>query len=338
MSLTHEEIEQYLSMVFLDKRYSYIDDNLLVVFKFPSHSIKQKANLLYKRSFESAVNQGMLPNSELITLVEKRNIITELDKLTLKKLESQLEAQNVLLSKTTRVKANQERIKGAIRRLKHEIREIEFKRSSKLMLSAETKAEEDKTFYTCSQCVYLDDEKTLYWPSYEDALKENKITLKDKILLGFIRFYSGFSSTIIRELARSSLWRIRYINSVKTSDPLFGVPTSDYTTDQLNLVYWANYYQNIYEMMAEDRPSDIVIEDDDALDAYMKAFYGERNRQEAERKHKHKRSGKLSAFDAEEVIVTRSHELYEDIEYDQPREAQKLKERNDIRKRTAKGR
>ena len=90
-------------------------------------------------------------------------------------------------------------------------------------------------------------------------------------------------------------------------------------------------------MMPEDRPSDIVIDDDVSLDAYMKVFYEERNRQDASRKHTKKRSGKLSAFDAEEVIVTRSHELYQDIDYDTPREAQRLKDRIDLKKRTKRG-
>ena len=42
----------------------------------------------------------------------------------------------------------------------------------------------------------------------------------------------------------------------------------------------------------------------------------------------------MSAFDAEEVIVTQSNELYEEIEYDKPREAQRVKNRTDIKKRT----
>ena len=90
-------------------------------------------------------------------------------------------------------------------------------------------------------------------------------------------------------------------------------------------------------MMPEDRPSDLIIDDDDSLDAYMKAYYEERNREEAARKSKAKTSGKLSAFDAEEVIVTRSHDLYEDIDYDTPREAQKLKDRVDIKKKRKRG-
>jgi hypothetical protein len=336
MSLTHDETEQTLTKIFSGVDYAFIDKSLLV-FRFPSHEVRQKAYIYYQRSFESAVEQGMLPAIELRALIEKRNLITEADKAHLKKLEGQLEAQEILLSKTTRVKANQDRIKKVVRRLKHEIREIEIKNTSKMMMSAETKAEEDRTFYVCCGCTYKEDGETLFWPSYEEALKGTNLELKDTILLAFLKFYSGLSTTIIRELARSSLWRIRYINSIKTSDPLFGVPASEYTTDQLNLVYWSNYYQNIYEMMPEDRPSDMVIDDDDALDAFMKAFYQERSKQEAERRHSQSRSGKLSAFDAEEVIVTRSHELYEDIEYDEPREAQKLKNRSDIKKRTKRG-
>lgn len=337
MSLNYEETESYLNKVFSGMDYVYIDDDTLVVFKYPSFDIRQRAKLVYQKSFSSAVSQGMLPLVELEALVEKRNIITISDKFNIKKLQDQLEAQELLLAKTTRVKANQDRIKNTIRRLKHEIREIEIKKSSKMMLSAENKAEEDKTLFICTRCTYREDGETLFWPSYPDALKETRLDLKDKILLSFIRFYSGLSTKVVRELARSNLWRIRYVNSIKTSDPLFGAPASAYTSDQLNLVYWSNYYQNIYEMMPEDRPSDLVIEDDDSLDAYMKAFYEDRNRKDSRRKHNSSRSGKLSAFDSEEVILTRAHELYEDIAYDKPREAQKIKDRADIKKRTRRG-
>jgi len=335
MSLTYDGIEKYLTQIFTGIGYSYVD-GFLLIFKFPSNEIKQRAQLIYERAFEDAVKSGMLPTEQLEKLVEARNLITVEEIKRLQKLKSQLEAQEILLGKTTRVKANQERIKQVINRLRTEIRQIEFKKSSKLLMSAETKAEEDRTFYVCSRCVYNEDD-SLFWPSFDAAKKETRLDLKDNILIAYLRFYSGLPVDVIREIARSGLWRIRYINSMKTSDPLFGVPTSCYTTDQINLSYWSNYYQNIYEMMPEDRPSDLVIEDDDALDAYMKGFYEERTREEAARRSKNKRSGKLSAFDSEEVIVTRSHELYQDIEYDTPREAQKLKDRVDIKKRTKRG-
>lgn len=336
MSLSYDEIERCLVHIFSGKEYAYVDDFLLV-FRFPSNDVRIRAALVYEKAFDDAIKSGILPIKELEELVERRNLITKEDIDRLKKLKSQLDAQEILLGKTTRVKANQDRIKQIINRLRNEIRHIEFKKSSKLLMSAETKAEEEKTFFVCSRCVFNEDD-TLFWPTYNDSKQETRLELRDKILLRYLKFYSGLPVSTVRELARSSLWRIRYINSMKTSDPLFGVPTTCYTTDQLNLVYWSNYYQNIYEMMPEDRPTDMVIDDDDALDAYMKTFYEERNKQEAERKHKSNRSGRLSAFDAEEVIVTRSHELYEDIDYDTPRESQKIKDRVDLKKRTKKGR
>lgn len=335
MNLTYDEIEQYLVSIFNEFIYVYIDD-LVLIFRYPSNNVKQKANFIYEKAFNDAVKAGLMPNKELEELVERRNLISADEIIQLKKLQGQLEAQEILLGKTTRVKANQDRIKHVINRLKSDIQHIEFKKKSKLLMSAETKAEEYKTFYVCSRCVYNED-NSLFWPSHEEALKEKRIDLKDHILIKYLRFYSGLPVSIIRAIARSSLWRIRYISSVKTSDPLFGIPTSEYTVDQLNLAYWSNYYQNIYDMLPEDRPSEMVIEDDDALDAYMKTFYEERNREEAAKRHTNKRSGKLSAFDSEEVIVTRSHELYEDIEYDTPREAQKIKNRVDLKKRTKRG-
>lgn len=336
MSLTFDEIDKYLTMIFTGTGLVLIH-NTLIRFEHPTNEMKLRAGRIYDQSFGDAVKEGMLPADKLDELIKKRNIITEAEVEKLEKLKGQLEAQEILLSKTTRVKARQDRIKQAINRLKHDIREITFKKQSKMLMSAETKAEEDKTFYLCSRCAYYDDTNELVWKSYRDALNETRTEFKDRVLLKYVRFFNGIETSIIRELARSSLWRIRYVNSMKTSDPLFGVPASEYTTDQLNLVYWSNYYQNIYEMMPEDRPSDLVIEDDASLDAYMKAYYEERTRQAAERRSKAKNPGRLQAFDSEEVIVTRSHELYEDIEYDKPREAQKIKDRVDLRKKAKKG-
>ena len=335
MGLTYDEIEHHLSSIFSGREYLYIND-MMLIFKHPSNDVKQRASLVYKKSFNEAVKGGMLPVKDLEELLSKRSIITAEEIAKLEKLRSQLSSQEILLGKTTRVKANQDRIKQIINRLRHDIFQIEFKRSSKLLMSAENKAEEEKTFFICSRCIFNEDD-SLFWPTYERAQRENRLDLKDEIFSAYIRFYSGLPSSIIREIARSNVWRIRYISSVKTSDPLFGVPTSLYTTDQLSLAYWSNYYQNIYEMMPEDRPSESIIEDDDSLDAYMKTFYEERTRQDATRRSKSNRSGKISAFDAEEVIVTRSHELYEDIKYDTPREAQKIKDRVDLKKRTRRG-
>jgi hypothetical protein len=336
MGLSYKEMEDHLNLVFSSILYKYIKfgaKRQLIFFKHPSSVIKQRADLVYKDSYESAISEGILPLKELEELIFRRNIFTKEDVKNLNKLRSQLEAQRILLGKTTRIKAKIDRLKNIVRRLETDINKLLYKKSSKLLMSAETKAEEERASYICCKCSYFDNEQ-LVWSDYNDLLKEINIRFKDDVLTSFLVFYRGLDTSIIREIARSSIWRIRYVTSMKVSESLFGIPTSEYTTDQINLVYWSNFYQGIFEMMPEDRPSDLIIEDDDALDSYMEFYYKEQSKENAARRSKKTSKGKLSAFDQEEVIVTRANELYEDIEYDRPREAQRLKDRIDIKKRT----
>ena len=337
IDLTYEELSNYLLVIFTGEKIKTYDD-ISLIFKQPSNRTRMLSEIIYDKAYKEAKEEGLLTTEEWEKVMLDRGLFTEKDLEGIEKLESKLEAQQFLLSKTTKVKAKQDRLKNIIRGLKDEISIIKYKRLSKLTMSAESKAEEDKNLFLCSNCIYDLYTDTLRWKDLEELHNEKEIDFRGRLLIDFITFCNGYSQEIIRYIARSSLWRVRYMHSVKSSDPLFGIPVVDYSSDQFNLVYWSNYYQNIYEMMPEDRPSDIIVEDDESLDAYMQAYYDERTRDEAARKHKYSNKGKLSAFDKEEVIITRSNELYEDITYDKPREAQKLKDRTDIRKRAVKKR
>lgn len=329
---TYEELSSYLLRIFTGEELKTYRDTI-VIFKVPSNKLRMASEITYNKAYEEAKKDGLISVDDWEKIMSDRGLFTEGDVKAIESIESKLEAQKVLLGKTTKVKANQDRIKKIIQGLQGQIDEIKFKKFSKLTMSAETKAEEEKNLFLCSKCVYNFDTDTLRWQSITDVHNEKEIDFRGELLVDFIRFCNGFSQEIIRFIARSSLWRVRYIHSVKSSDPLFGIPVVEYSTDQFNLAYWSNYYQGIYEMLPEDRPSDMIIEDDESLDVYMEGLYAERSKEDAARRHKHSNKGQLSAFDKEEVIVTKSNELYEDIEYDKPREAAKLKDRTDIRKK-----
>lgn len=335
MSLSYEELDNYLLKIFISEDHIIVkkgSEIIDLVFKQPSNYIRLRANAVYKDAYDKALSEGLLPVNKLEQVLKERNIFTDEDQKAIDRLESRLEGQRVLLAKTTKVKAHSDRLKKVIKDLEAQVYEIKFKKYSKLVMSAETKAEEDKNSYMCICCTYVDN-KELYWKDLKAFMLEIDLVFRNEVLTKFLSFYGGIDTTTIREIARSSIWRIRYVTSQKVSDQLFGVPTAEYTNDQLNLAYWSNYYQNIYEMMPEDRPSDLIIEDDEALDAYMTNYYEERNREDASRRSKKTSGGSMSAFDREEVIVTKSNELYEDIEYDKPREAHRIKDRSDVKKK-----
>ena len=336
MNLTSEEVERYLNRIFTGTELFDLKGRLLI-FNQPNNELKAQADLIYDKAFKRAINSGMLPLFDLEALIKKRNLFTKEDQEKLNEFTAQKNAQEVILSKTVRVKAKQDRLKKIIAGLDEKILTLEYKRTSKLTMSAESKAEEERALYFCWACV-TDEDGNKCWDTFDSMLRETDLEFRDSILINFLKFKSGIKTEIIRCLARHSLWRIRYVTSQKVSDPLFGISTSQYTNDMLNLAYWANFYQNIYEMMPKDRPPDSIVDDDDALDVYMKAYYEERTREDAVERDKSKlgNRGKLSAFNKEEVIVTKSHELYEDIDYTKPREAQMIKDKAAIKKKARK--
>lgn len=330
-----EVIEKTITAISIGQSTQLIDDEI-VIFKFPPNNIRQLSEVLYDKEYKEAIKNGLLDKKSLEKLIKERNLFSAEDSKQLDSLNSKLEGQRVLLSKTVLVKANQERIKKVIEELQQEIFKLTYKKTSKLSMSAEVKANEERILYLCWASTYDADDK-IFWNSYKTFKTTTNFDFRDKVITLFSKFYSGVPTKTIRYIARSNMWRLRYITSQKTGEALFGVPTVNYTTDMLNLVYWSNYYDNIYQMMPEDRPTDLIIEDDDALDAYMKSYYEERNKEDAARRSKKRTPGKLSAFNSEEVIVTASNELWREIDYDKPKEAQKIKEKLDMKKRNKQG-
>jgi len=335
MELTHEEIDKYLEQVFTSAKIVDLGSEI-VVFKFPDVLTRMKARRIYEYEYQQSLEEGLLSTDDMRKLIESRHFISDEDRNRVSSLKSKLEAQKVVLAKSTKVRANQDRIKKIIHDLEDQIRVIEFKERSKMSMTAENKAEESRIYYLCWSSTFDFYTDKLRWSDYDLFLHERDIEFRMRLLSEFILFYGGISTSIIRSIARGSLWRIRYVTSLKTSEPLFGVPTSQYTNDMLNLAYWSHYYQNVYEMLPDSQPPEHIIDDDDALDAYLKDYYDEQKREMlGRRRHKPIKGGKLSAFDKDEVIVTRGSELYEDIKYDKPRESQAIQDRNLITKKTS---
>lgn len=335
MQLSYDELELILGKIAIGKEVLFVDGEFISVVH-PSNYIKVKAKMLYDNVYTKALESGLLPKKDLEKLIVERGIFSKDDELKVAKLRSKIEAQEILLSKTLKVKANQDRIKNTISNLQEELSVLLYKKYSKLYMSAETKAEEEINNYMCSECVFKED-GSKFWGSYEDY-KYCTSEIKSKIFETFIKLIQGIDITTIRYIARSGLWRVRYSTSLDVSDKLFGKPISDYDVNQLNLLHWSKFYDQVYSMNPADRPSDEVIEDDVLLDKFMEEYYRELNNETSIlRERKIKNKGQMSAFDSEEVIVTQSNELYFDIEYDKPREAQKIKDRADIKKRTAGG-
>ena len=124
-----------------------------------------------------------------------------------------------------------------------------------------------------------------------------------------------------RSLSRHVLWRIRYTAGLKIGGPLFPQGLHSITPDQQNLLYWSNYYQSIYEMLPDEQPDEDIINDDDALDAYMERYFKEReaDRNDGRLKRSSGNKGRLSAKETDEVLITSNNPEFLNMDYSEKR-------------------
>lgn len=317
MSLNYEELSRVIGEVSAAQKVIYVKSasgkEVPMLFRHPSHRDKELSFFIYNEAIRHAEEMGIPSNADMENLSKTRRFFSEEKEERLAKLEKQIKGQQVLLSKTTRVPARRNRVKEVIEGLENEAAILRYSRDLHLENTRERKAAEERLLYLTYKSTYDPLKDQLYWESYEAFKDEKDIVFRRDIFTNFVIFYHGLSASTIRFIARSNLWRIRYTTAVKTGADLFGTSINDYSTDQLMLVYWSNYYQSLYEMSSSDRPPDSIIEDDASLDAYMTDWHAANSREDAVSRNNN--YGKASAWDKGEVLVFKSNDMYEDIEY-----------------------
>jgi len=318
--LSYEEMDGYLQQVCSGEKLLFVEDTngeeVPVLVKYATAEDYQVAELEYRRALKEASDADLPTLVEMTKLIKSRGIFTDADEEKVAKIKRRIEGQKAVLAKTTRVPARRDRLKNIISNMESEIEAILMKREIGLELTQERKATEVKFLYLTYKGTFDPYTREPYWSDYESFNNEADFIFRKKLFIEYIFLIHGLKQEVIRYLARSNLWRIRYVTSTKTGESLFGRPVSQYNVDQLTLLYWSHFYQSVYEMMPDERPSDGIIEDDQALDAYMTDWQADRNRDAAASKAKsNKQYGQSSAWDHGETLVMKSNPMHQDIEY-----------------------
>lgn len=320
MQLSYEELDGYVQQVCTGRKLTYISNKLdqpvPLLFRHPDPATLRLAQIVYDQALAEAKNNGMPTLEEMEKLIRDRGIYTDADDEKVEKLKSRIAGQRSILSKTVKVPARRGRIYDNIDNLEAEVQKITIKKEPTLAMTQERKASESKFLFLTSKGVLNPFSQEKHWPTDKDFEGEQDFLFRKRVFLEYIIFVHGLTQPTVRYIARSNLWRIRYVTALKTGDTLFGTPISEYNTDQLTLLYWSHFYQSIYEMLSDDRPPDVIIEDDQALDAYMNDWQAERNRDAtASRAQKNNKYGQNSAWDHGETLVMRSNPVHADVEY-----------------------
>lgn len=314
--LTEEKIQEIILEILSGERLirqnTYNNSKELpsiVKLSYPSAADRQLCDILEEVSLEQSIQDGLPSENDLEEVMyEAFFSVEDLEKLH--DLQEKKKGYESLLKK--RVKGTDIYLKNQekLREIEHEVLKLERKRQQVSEYTAEYQAKEDKYFELLARSAYhLEGYRV--WENAEHLLRSTDTNYAYSILNKFLDFYWGYSTKIIRRVARSPQWRTMYLASEKGSR-LTDICAKDLPISYLHLMSWSMYYQSIQEMLPSERPTQDIIEDDEKLDKFMQE-YQIKVKKEAEKVRKDSGRGKRnpsSALDKDQVVVTAESNNY----------------------------
>jgi len=274
------ELTALLNNILWGRRYINVEDGngkiKTLIVKELELQDKIWIDYIYKQALADGKNNKLMPEGELAVFLDKSGVWTKKDakdiqnfKISLARIEKSLEEDiskrerqiSLKLQKTITAKLNKK----------------QSERSTYFVNSLETYASSQRVNASIFSYLYRDD-KNRYWPEWQDFLDEVDSKFIHNATNEVFK-KSQLTSKQVRAIARSGQWRFRWA-AYKTSGNLFGKPLMELTNDQDSLVYWSQVYDAAYESM--DRPSQDIIDDDDALDRWFEDQSKKRKVKEAE--------------------------------------------------------
>jgi len=277
--------EALLYQIITDRRYiSATDSNGVTVdlmVRGLSPTEKTYSEFLYNKALNEARKRGALSKKQCMSDAIAKGLWTEEKERLIKIYEAeikQIEKQRVLYS-TSPNKGKQIKFKNDLVKAKQKLDKLITERDSYTTHSYEGYAYQVQNGYIIS-CMILNIDDTQFWATYNDYLEYSDTVFLQSIIMG-LNTLRNITEKEIRSIARSPTWSLMW-QSAKKGQQLFDKNTSEYSFEQSLLCYWAMMYDSVYESL--ERPSDKIIEDDEALDNW----FVEQRKERKNKQHKSK--------------------------------------------------
>lgn len=249
-------------------RYFILINNKPHYFSFPDLKTRNQANQLYNQKLRELIDLGYLPQKELLKLSIKRNIYTKEENAEYERLLKLLQE----LNKKYRLEIvffQKKNLKKILRIERRKFFKVITRRQIVLSRSAETYAEKKRMQFLTNECT-LDSKENKYWQNLDEILDLdlNKYReIFENYILKFSRFSNGLHEGIIRFIARSNEWQLKYLATQNAKTPLFENPVTKWDTNQTSLCYWAGIYRSALNSL--EKPPDMVVKNDFRFDIWL---------------------------------------------------------------------
>jgi len=290
-----QERSELTRRILLGKFFSFVrvgDKRIKFEFQDPPQSILLQGDFIYQDALKSAKSMGMysVKEAEAILISEGKWSVEKENQLST--IKDDIQKMQRQLSGLKYHKTNFRRVSEMIKVAKTRLNDLLTAKSEYDSLTAEYFAVTKKRSFIITKIAKPVD--------LQDDFK-----FSDKIIkILDVCYYrdNDVSSPQIRELARTEPWRVYWCSAKNTGSDLFTRPLAEITDLQYALLHWSRVYDYAFECM--NPPSDEVVENDDAFDAWYQ--------QEADRIKREKGGGNSGAGPINSSGVTERYIIADD--------------------------
>jgi hypothetical protein len=247
----------------------------------PSPVEQEQARIIYVREQHKARLAGLKTRAELEILAVRSGQFDPAERSRKVLCEGML--KKYLQARERSGDARQKvELDAQIQQVRTEIFTIDTREERVLRHSVEAYADEVRNQYLIACCT-LEGEllDTPVWPSWDAFQSSTNVTFLGDARRGYFRVTNGLSTRVIRALARSGDWRVRWKGCQETGTHPFDGSAATWDRNKLALVYWSDFYDSVYEH--PECPADDIIGDDDHLQEWLNQQVAKRKAESAKR-------------------------------------------------------
>ncbi len=327
--MEHFEREFYTNRILSGTTYYYVE-NVRYFLKSPTAQHKYFSDVIFKETYEKARANGSYDDKEFEDFLISKALWSNEENDRMKALEEDVDKLKVFLYENFQ---NKEKA-GVFRKTLKEVRkvwgELVMKRGNMAHVTCKGVAFAAKYKYLIGSSLYYSDGNP-YWQSLDDWEKPDNIL--DSVLNNVK--HNDVTDEQIRELSRTDPWRSVWMVRASCGNRIWNLPAESLSSEQNRIILYSMMYDNIYEH--PDKPSDEIINDDDALDGWKLLQKKKREREDSQKSVEEKMNKKIAEADEVFIMATSNEDIQRinDLNDDQAkfakaRKAQQLKQQKKV--------
>ncbi len=252
------------------------DPSQLYASRTPTSYEQDKGRILYARR----IHEGRLKNLKTIQEMEELAIRTGQFSLSEREEKKNL---TELLQRHTKAREGSTDA-GYKLQLDHDIMKgrrrleaIHMNEWDILKHALENRAEDVRASFFVSCCTLMGELLDIpVWESWDDFQAAQDLSFLLDAKRAYMRVSAGLSIKIIRAIARTAEWRVRWKSAKESGSPPFDGQTGSWDRNKLNLIYWSDFYDNVYSH--PDSPADDVVQNDEYLQGWINGVVAKRKK------------------------------------------------------------